>query len=301
MMFCFWPKAVRCLALAAICGGGMIFPAIPALGANAASEALVKEGNAAFKNGDRPGAIKKFTEAIAADGSNVIAYYNRGRIQEVLSNFDAAYADYNALLKLKPDHLQGLFLRGDMNLRTGRFAEAIADYDLSLQLNPKLEVRHWKRGIAYYFAGRYVDGRRQFEKCRTAETNDVENALWHFACVARAAGVDQAKAALFPATRNPRLPMVDVLLQLHAVYAGDNKPEDLLASTPGLDATFEKATDRAIFVSFFLGLYYEVTGEPQKSVECFEQTARLTKQGHNHGDLARLRVAQAKKTAGKPR
>src|SRR5262245_31821337 len=88
-----------------------------AFAASPESEALVKEGNAAYKKGDRPGAVKIFTQAIAADGSNVIAYYNRGRIQEVLSNFEEAYADYNAILRLKPDHMQGLFLRGDMNLR----------------------------------------------------------------------------------------------------------------------------------------------------------------------------------------
>jgi lipoprotein NlpI len=227
----------------------------------------------------------------------VTAYYNRGRIQEVLSNFEEAYADYNALLRIKPDHIQGLFLRGDMSLRMGRFAEAIADYDLSLQLNPKLEARHWKRGIAYYFAGRYEDGRRQFEKCRTAETNDVENTLWHFACVARAAGLEKARAALFTVEPDPRLPLNQAMLQLHAVYSGATRPEELLASTPGLDATFEKATERAIYTSFFLGLYYEVTGQPAKALECFEKTDRLTRRGHNFGDLARLRIANAKKAA----
>src|SRR5690242_12578116 len=75
---------------------GEVFAATPE------SEALVKEGTATYKKGDRTGAVKIFTQAIAADGSNVLAYYNRGRIQEVLSNFEEAYADYNALLRLKP-------------------------------------------------------------------------------------------------------------------------------------------------------------------------------------------------------
>jgi len=260
----------------------------------------VQEGNAAFKKGDRTGAVKIFTQAIAADGSNIIAYYNRGRIQEVLSNFEEAYSDYNAILRLKPDHLQGLFLRGDANLRRGRFAEAIADYDLSLQLNPKLEARHWKRGIAYYFAGRYEDGRRQFEKCLKAETNDVENALWHFACVARAASPEKARAALFTVQPNTRLPLNQTMLQLHAVYSSATKAEDLLALTPGMDATLEKSTDQAVYASFFLGLYYEVTRQPRKAVECFEKTDRLTRRGHNLGDLARLRIAEGKKTATNP-
>ena len=291
MMFFRW-------AIPSLCwGAGIVLIAARVFAANPASEALVQEGNTAYKKGDRTGAVKIFTQAIAADGSNVIAYYNRGRIQEVLSNFEEAYADYNALLRIKPDHIQGLFLRGDMNLRMGRFADAIADYDMSLQLNPKLEVRHWKRGIAYYFAGRYEDGRRQFEKCLKAETNDVENALWHFACVARAAGPEKARAALVTVEPNRRLPLNEAMLQLHAVYSGATKPEELLASTPGMDATLDNSTDRAIYTSFFLGLYYEATGQPGKALECFEKTGRMTKRGHNLGDLARLRVAEGKKAA----
>lgn len=279
---------------------GMLLVVERASGATPESEALVREGTAAFKSGDRAGAVKIFTRAIAADGSNIVAYYNRGRIQEVLSNFEEAYADYNALLRLKPDHIQGLFLRGDANLRRGRFVEAIADYDLSLQLNPKLEVRHWKRGIAYYFAERYEDGRRQFEKCRTAETNDVENALWHFACVARATNPEKARAALFVVAPDRRLPMNKELLRVHAVYGGETKPEDLLTATTSLDAPLEKATDEAVYISFFLGLYYEATGSPAKALDCFDKTSRLTRRGHNLGDLARFRLAQGKKASVKP-
>jgi len=294
MLFFCSPRTWLCRGLAIAFISGRVLAATPE------SEALVKEGTAAFKKGDRTGAVKIFTQAIAADGSNVIAYYNRGRIHEVLSNFEEAYADYNTILRLKPDYIQGLFLRGDANLRMGRFAEAIADYDLSLQLNPKLEVRHWKRGIAYYFAGRYEDGRRQFEKCVKAETNDVENTLWHFACVARSAGPEKAQAALIKVEPNARMPLNQTMLQLHAVYAGATKPEDLLASTPGLDATLEKATDRAIYTSFFLGLYYEATGQSKKALECFERTDRLTKRGHNFGDLSRLRMAEGKKATANP-
>lgn len=281
-------------------GLGWVLVAGRMLAATPESETLIKEGTAAFKKGDRAGAVKIFTQAIAADGSNVIAYYNRGRILELLSNFDEAYADYNTILRLKPDYIQGLFLRGDANLRMGRFSEAIADYDRSLQLNPKLEVRHWKRGIAYYFAGRYEDGRRQFEKCVKADTNDVENTLWHFACVARLEGPEKARAALLKVEPNPRMPLNQTMLQLHAVYAGAARPEDQLASAPGLDAAAEKATDKAIYASFFLGLYYEVTGQPGKAVEYFERTERMTKRGHNLGDLARLRVAGSKKPPANP-
>ena len=62
----------------------------------------------------------------------------------------------------------------------------------------------------------------------------------------------------------------------------------------------EKSTDRAIYTTFLLGLYFEATGQAGKSLECFERTDRLTRRGHNFGDLSRLRIAEAKKTAANP-
>ena len=54
----------------------------------------------------------------------------------------------------------------------------------------------WQRGIALYYAGRYDDCRRQFESHRSVNPDDVENAAWHFLCVARAESPAKARAAL---------------------------------------------------------------------------------------------------------
>src|SRR5262245_28563084 len=53
----------------------------PAIAATPESEALVHKGNEAFRR-DRAQAISLFTQAIAADPSNILAYYNRGRVQD---------------------------------------------------------------------------------------------------------------------------------------------------------------------------------------------------------------------------
>ena len=36
--------------------------------------------------------------------------------------------------------------RGDAHLWAGKFAEAVADYDVFLKANPKFDVKHWRRG-----------------------------------------------------------------------------------------------------------------------------------------------------------
>ena len=67
----------------------------------------------------------------------------------------------------------------------GRFGASVAAFDELARLMPDRAPHLWQRGIALYYAGRYADCRRQFESHRTVNPDDVENAAWHFLCVAR--------------------------------------------------------------------------------------------------------------------
>ena len=71
-------------------------------------------------------------------------------------------------------------------LKSGKFKEAIADFDKFLELRPKLAPDHWRRGIALYYAGKFDEGRKQFDLHRTVNPEDVENSAWHYLCNARA-------------------------------------------------------------------------------------------------------------------
>ena len=80
---------------------------------------------------------------------------------------------------------RALQLRGEEHFRQARIAESIADFDRQIQLQPDRAAEHWQRGIAYYYAGEYENGARQFKLHQTVNPQDVENAVWHFLCVSR--------------------------------------------------------------------------------------------------------------------
>src|SRR6266496_1060250 len=142
---------------------------------------LVEQGNEAFRKGDPTNALALFSQAIAANPTNFVAYYNRGRLQQNEGHFLEAMADFNKLLELDPNHSGVRQLRGALQLRLGHIDEAIADFDRYLLRVPKAEPHHWQRGIAYYFARRYDHACRQFTLNHGTDTNDVEIAVWHFA------------------------------------------------------------------------------------------------------------------------
>src|SRR5262249_21287739 len=114
--------------------------------------------------------------------------------------------------------------RGDAYLKSGKFKEAIADYDKFLELNPKFAPDHWRRGIALYYAGRFKEGTEQFELHRKVNPEDVENSAWHYLCNARANTPKKAREDLIPVKDDARVPMKQVL----ELFAGKIKPEDVL-------------------------------------------------------------------------
>ena len=55
-----------------------------------------------------------------------------------------------------------------------------------------------QRGISQYCLGDFAGGRQQFEIHRKVNPNDVENAAWHYLCVAKTDGQDVARQSLIP-------------------------------------------------------------------------------------------------------
>ena len=94
--------------------------------------------------------------------------------------------------------------------------ESVELFDQLLKLEPALKPELWQRGLALYLAGDYQAGRDQFEVHQGFNSHDVENAVWHFLCVARLDGVDKARQALIPIEGDSRVPMREV----YELFAG---------------------------------------------------------------------------------
>jgi len=135
-------------------------------------------------------------------------------------------------LELEPDSAEAFDQRGSQHFMLGHISQSIADFDRSIQLRPEQEPRHWKRGISYYYAGRYDQGRRQFEGYQTVDDNDVENAVWRYLCMARGQGVAIARDNLLAIKRDVRVPMMEV----YSLYRGQATSEDVLRAARAGDA-----------------------------------------------------------------
>jgi lipoprotein NlpI len=154
------------------------------------------------------------------------------------------------------DRPQAIFDRAVADFLSGRIAESVAAFDTLAQLLPDRAPGLWQRGIALYYAGRYQDCRAQFESHRTVNPNDVENAAWHFACVARGETPGKARAALLPVGPDSRKPMREIYQMLRGALT----PEQVLAAAGGqLESEF--------YAHLYLGLYFEALGNSGRALE----------------------------------
>ena len=144
---------------------------------------------------------------------------------------------------------QQIFERAVSDFEQGRVVEAATGFDTVARLEPGLAPQLWQRGIALYYAGRYKDCRAQFESHRTVNPNDVENAVWHFLCVARDESPARARTAMLPVGPDSRVPM----RQIDEMFRGKRTPQEVLAAG-GSQASGQ------FYAELYVGLYSEATG-----------------------------------------
>lgn len=168
----------------------------------------------------------------------------------------------------------------------GKPKESVAAFDKLIELEPKAAPQLWQRGLALYYAEEYKKGREQFELHRTVNPDDVENAAWHFLCVAKADGVDAARKALIPIKGDARVPMAKV----HDLFAGKGSEEAVVKAADTGDATSDEHRNQLCYAHLYLGLYHEALGNTEKAKDHLLKAATTYKMDHYMGKTAQVHV-----------
>ncbi len=259
--------------------------------AEAKADDFLQQAQDAHRKGEGAQAVTLVSKALAADPKNAKAWFFRAGLHATANRHELAVADYGEVLKLQPQSAETWQQRGVEHFKLGRFAESVADFDQFIELRPAQAPHHWQRGISLYYAGRYEDGRKQFESHQTVNPNDVENAVWHYLCVARSSGVEKARTALIPIKDDRRVPM----MQVHALFAGKAKPEDVLTAAQAGGPTAARLNDQVFYAHLYLGLYYEAASDERRAREHIFKAADDFKAEHYMGDVARVHAAWLRK------
>ena len=246
-------------------------------------EDLLKQTGEAMQAGRTNQALTLATQAIDMQPTNAQAWFLRGRLHAHMQNHTNALADFDRAAKLDPRPIV-FQQRGTEHFRAGNFDKSVADFDKFIELAPTQAAHHWQRGISLYYAGRFEDGAKQFELHRTVNPNDVENAVWHFLCVARMHGMDEARKKLIPISGDSRVPMAEV----HDLFSGKGTKEDVLEAGEKGDGPGMK--NSLFYAHLYLGLFEEARGNDAASLEHIRKAAHEFSQAHYMGDVARVHL-----------
>ena len=231
---------------------------------------------AEFNKKNWPAALQLVEKAITAEPKNPQLLFYRGRIYEETGQHKKAISDFDESIRIRPAMPAVYQHLGSEHFKEGQFRESVAAFDKFIELAPDREPYHWQRGISCYYAGEFDKGRQQFELHQTVNPNDVENAVWHFLCVARKDGVDKARAALLPIKDDARVPM----MQIYALFAGKGKVESIIAAAREPEAKF--------YADLYLGLYFEATNDARKAGDYIRRAAKEAPENNYMGDVARV-------------
>jgi lipoprotein NlpI len=152
---------------------------------------------------------------------------------------------------------QALVELAETEFAAGRVEESIAAFDRLAALVPSVAPTLWQRGIALYILGRYADCAAQFASFYAEDPGDLENAAWHFLCVARAQSVERARAGLLKAGPDSRI----LRQQIYEMLGGQRTPDELL----GLAGTSVAIVQ--FYGHLYVGLYMDASGNRAGAIE----------------------------------
>ena len=254
---------------------------------------FVRQARAALKKGDAAAAMEAARKAVEADPKVPTAVFIRGEAYAAQRKHAEAIKDYEAALALdktyprrrRPARRGAVQARPDpgVDRRLQRLPEAF----------PKDEPGHWRRGISFYYAGKYAEGAKQFYDGRVVFGADVENAFWHFLCNARKDGVEKARKDLLALDGAGQARSDDAHLR-HASGEGETGRGHRNGGKG--EARRRRRRPRPCSTpTCTSALYFEADGDADMCKEHLTAAVEKYKIGHYMWDVANVHLARMKK------
>jgi len=177
--------------------------------------------------------------------------------------------------------LRSIMDRAMADFRAGRVEQSLEGFDRVARLSPADAPYLWQRGIAQYYAGKFKECRDMFASHRTVNPDDVENAAWHFLCVAHAESPEAARKQMLPVGPDARVPMREV----YQMFGGKMTQAQVMRAA-GNDVSAQ------FFARLYIGLYLEATGQRDAGRAQIEIAAedRFANVGGYMHDVARVHL-----------
>jgi tetratricopeptide (TPR) repeat protein len=111
-------------------------------------EGQVLQGDLLAERGDVDGAVRAYSEALAAGGPSAAIYFKRGSAYCSNSDLDKCIEDFDRAVAVDPNHADVLAARANARLQKGDALGALQDFDGAIQRDPRNASLYASRATA---------------------------------------------------------------------------------------------------------------------------------------------------------
>lgn len=120
-------------------------------------------------------AIEVYTEAILGYGDSYEGYYNRGRINYKIKDYEKAIDDFTYAIRINPGYAaDSYYMRGVVYAEKNDNDNAIKDFTLAIRYNPDNADAYYQRGIVFDKIKKYKKALKDYNKAIELDPNFVD-------------------------------------------------------------------------------------------------------------------------------
>lgn len=175
---------------------------------------------------------------------------------------DLAIVQATEQINAEPGNVRLYSERGDAHFFRAQFEQAVVDYEKMIELESELETRHWRLGIAYFYAGRYAKAAAQFALFHTFDDVDRENGIWRYFSHVKSKGREAARRELLKYEKDDREPFPDV----YRLFSGDIEPGQIVRQIRLAEIDEPERQKRLFYAHLYIGLNHAVQERPELSI-----------------------------------
>ncbi len=124
--------------------------------------------------GNKEAALANYDRALAVRPDHAEAVFNRGATLQELKRFEEALTSYDRALAVRPDYAEALSNRGNTLKELRRFEEALASYDRALTVRPDYAEALFNRGVTLHELKRFDKALASYDRALTVRPDYAE-------------------------------------------------------------------------------------------------------------------------------
>lgn len=146
--------------------------------ASACNESVTREADTLFKEGKYNEAITAYNEYLATKPKDIKSLYNRGRAYEEIGKLENAKGDFERVLQLDAENLNGNLSMGKYWYNQKDFTKAVYYFDKVIEVDGRVSTAYLLKGRSLHQQGEFDEAKKNYDQAINFDNKSSEAFLY---------------------------------------------------------------------------------------------------------------------------